>query len=954
MVMRFTRVAAVCDHGVVRWCVLLLSGLLLGATSAGAAERLIRTFGTDQALPVQFIKTLVQDPAGFLWIGTSAGLVRYDGREMIRWGTDLHDQEVPSLAASADGTVVCTSWDGRVFQVTASGLELLAPPGGFGSKARQVVFDEEGALVVATQAGLHRRTGDGSWAVLPSPEPEAVTLILGGDGPLFAATYDRAWRWNGGSWDPLGEVGGRPVDATRTPDGGVLLLTGDGSFIPFGDVAGERTPRSRAGRGIGIAVRRGTVWVAADRHLTAYRPGEPPEVLDNRHGIWSGGPLLIDREGSLWLGTNAGLHHFPEPDTRAYSDLDGLPSAHVRFIAESEGRIYTSHWQGMGWLDGPIVRTLAGPKVNSRICTDGRGRVWGMGFTENDRSWWVAVSRAAVETWELTPRTTWVVGCATSARGTVWLTDEEGIYETADDGPPVRRADRPAGFGNHIVDQIVVLRAGGGMVVTAGPIACEAREDAVRAGTPTWRCTELIDQRSFGGLEEASDGALWAVAVPGGVFRETSDGWERLEATDTLPSQWLSGLSRSPRGGLWLLGHGIFLRVADDGRPGAHFDVLERLGKWEGLVGQAPKDVLEAADGTVWAASEMGLNRIPRTVARSELPVPDTHLVSARVDGRTVDGAVEAEVPPGAVVDLRFSALSYRDPGKVQYRFRSGPDKPWSAPRPRPELLLVEPPAGTHIVEVVSSLDGERWSAQPARFVFHARPPWYRDVRVGLGLLGALLLLVGGAWQVRVQQLLRVERLRTRVAMDLHDEVGSGLGSIGLLAGTAGLVPDDVRDEILERIVDTSAELGRSLSAIVWSLKTDSNDLCSLAARLAERGAAMFPGGGPELVVELPPDLPERSMDVAVVRTVLLVGLEAMHNAARHSGGTRVLLRVARAAGGRWQLVVEDNGRGIEARSDADGGGYGLEGMRRRAAEVGAELVISASEEGGTRIELTF
>ena len=578
-----------------------------------------------------------------------------------------------------------------------------------------------------------------------------------------------------------------------------------------------------------------------------------------------------------------------------------------------------------------------------------------MGYVPDvDGAYWVASSRATTETFPLGERTTWVAGCGRSPTGSVWLVDAEGISETVDEGPPVRRSDRPEGFGPHTADHNLVVRKDGRMMVTAGPIACQALERDVRAGTPTWTCSELLEQRSFGGLEEAYDGAMWAAAVPGGVFREVDGGWERLEATDRLHSRWISGLQRSDRGGIWLLGHGVFVRVADEGHPGTSFDVLESVGNWEGLVGVAPLDLVEGSDGTLWVASEMGVTRIPRSVVRSDLPVPEARLASARVDGRLVDPTAEVQVPPGAAVDLRFAALSYRDPGMVLYRFRSGPDRAWSVPRERPELLLVDPAPGHHIVEVVASLDGEQWSPVPARFALHALPPWYRDPRFLIGLLGALALTLGAAWQLRLQQLLRVERLRTQVAMDLHDEVGSGLGSIGLLAGTAALVPDDAREEILDRIVDTSAELGRSLSAIVWSLRTGSSDLRSLVARLVERGGALFPGGDPTLVVDVPEDLPARAMEVAVIRTVLLVGLEAMHNAARHSGGSEVRLTVRPRSDHRWSLAIEDNGRGIEAPSDALGGGYGLGGMRRRADEVGATLTLSEPPGGGTRVELIF
>ncbi len=930
----------------------LLLGLALGPSRAEAAQRLVREFGTDEALPVPFIKTLAQDAEGFLWIGTGAGLVRYDGREMVPWGLDVHDQEVPSLATSPDGAVVCTSWDGRVFEVTRTGLKPIAPPDGFRSKARVVDFDREGALIVSTDDGLHRRTAAG-WEPLGRPEPERFTLILGGDGPLFAATRKHAWRLVDGVWDQLGEVDALPIQAARAPDGRVVVLTYESRVIPFSEEREEVVEPSRPGRGIGVAFRDGTMWVAADRHLTAHRTREPDEVLDNRHGIWSGGPLLVDREGSLWLGTNMGLLQFPEPETRAYSDLDGMPSAHSRFLVETNDRIVASFWQGLGWIDGTDARRLPEYRVNSRICRDDQGRVWGMGHRPDRTTAWVASSPAGDLIHPVEPQTTWVAGCTRSSTGTVWLTDGRGIHETTPDGgPPVRRADRPDGLGDRRADQNVLLRRDGRLVVTAGNIACEARADDVRGGTPTWRCTELIDQRSFGGIAEASDGRLWAAAVPGGVFRETGQGWERLEATDSLHSVWLNNLRPSTRGGMWLMGHGNFVRVSDEGRPGAAFDVLEQIGPWQGLVGQSPRDIVEGRDGTLWVATERGVERIPRTVARSELPVPDAHLGSARVDGRTVDVETAAEVPPGAVIDLRFSALSYRDPGRVLYRFRSGADKAWSPPRTRPELLLVEPAAGRHVVEVAASLDGVRWTATPARFAFRARPPWYRDLRFLIGVLLLLAAAGAGVWQVRMRQLLRVERLRTGVAMDLHDEVGSGLGSIGLLAEAAALAPADARDDILDRIADTSSQLGRSLTAIVWSLRTQSSDLRSLGARLVERGGALFPGGRPEFEPDLP-ELPALPMDVAVVRTVLLVGLEAMHNAAKHADASRVQLRIT-ADDGRWTMVVEDDGRGLADRVGSTGSGYGLEGMRRRAREVGADLRIGPAPHGGTRVELGF
>ena len=89
-------------------------------------------------------------------------------------------------------------------------------------------------------------------------------------------------------------------------------------------------------------------------------------------------------------------------------------------------------------------------------------------------------------------------------------------------------------------------------------------------------------------------------------------------------------------------------------------------------------------------------------------------------------------------------------------------------------------------------MDGVSWSEEPAVFAFEILPPWYRTWWARLGALALVGLALYAVYRVRVAVLLRLERQRTRIAMDLHDEMGSGLGGIGILAGVLG--GDDIDD----------------------------------------------------------------------------------------------------------------------------------------------------------------
>jgi signal transduction histidine kinase len=121
------------------------------------------------------------------------------------------------------------------------------------------------------------------------------------------------------------------------------------------------------------------------------------------------------------------------------------------------------------------------------------------------------------------------------------------------------------------------------------------------------------------------------------------------------------------------------------------------------------------------------------------------------------------------------------------------------------------------------------------------------------------------------------------------------------------------------------------------------------------RARLLFPGSLPALTTDLPSDWPEQELSLLLRRDILLIGLEALRNAARHSEADHVLLRVAPADGAWWTLVVEDNGCGFPPVAPrGDSGVHGLDNMQRRADEIHGHLVIGSTESGGTRVALMF
>jgi signal transduction histidine kinase len=193
--------------------------------------------------------------------------------------------------------------------------------------------------------------------------------------------------------------------------------------------------------------------------------------------------------------------------------------------------------------------------------------------------------------------------------------------------------------------------------------------------------------------------------------------------------------------------------------------------------------------------------------------------------------------------------------------------------------------------------------------------------------------------------------------MDLHDEMGSGLGSIGILSSIAAQeeIPGVERKELARKIAATAGELGNSLTEIVWTLKPGAITLDALAYHIAERGGRLFPNGQTNFATEFPTQWPRVELALVVRRNLLLIASEALHNVARHAGASQVTFGLAPLQGRLWRLWVTDDGAGLaKEAANSSGSRLGLDSMQRRARQIGAEIVWTNQNEKGTVVSVIF
>jgi signal transduction histidine kinase/ligand-binding sensor domain-containing protein len=944
--------------------ILLATVLLTGRV--WASTRLIRHFDQANGLPVSSVSALAQDGDGFLWIGTNGGLVRWDGREMRPWGRDVTIGLISLLVQGPSGELIAGEHPfDSLYRVTEGGLEPIAGPDGRPIQGvSAAAFSPAGELWVIQEARLLRRTASG-WGP-PSPDLPQDERPYGfgatmGDG-LLLITQRGVRQLNGGSVRELVVEMGRVRTAVHQPDGSLFLVQSEYPVRLIRIRNGERTELASVfGRGKDLVIRDGTVWMVSTRNLVAARPGGRIDVIEpNDDFARTGGPALVDREGSLWLGNFRGLYQFPEPDTVVWTAEDGLPTEHTRFLESAGEEIWASTWEGLARFT-PAGRWESffdshAEAARKNVCADRFGRLWIPATLIDDAGRdvgqeIVGLGDGPILRYEY-PLDDHFGKCSTAPDGTVLLPDRERILRTDREGgrpQVVARLPDKESFPHYAMeDHQGRLWAGG--------IGWVCHADVQAAGSSTsWICEDLPGQHQMKSLVPTPSGTVWA-ATSGGIFRRRDDRWERIRASVELNSSWMLNLQLAAEEGIWIVGHGTLLRVAERPETEAGWEVLEQPGFWQGIPTGGGEDVLEADDGTLWVTTSAGVIQVPPGARDARPKPPSVRLVDVTVDGvrLPLDGRPDLPYDRNRM-ELRFAALTYRDRSLVRYRIRSSPDADWVESR-QPGFRFFDLPPGDYQPEVIASLDGVNWSAEPARFAFTIRPPWYRQtwaLALFAMLSGALLY---GMYRIRLGILLRLERQRTRIAMDLHDELGAGLGSIGLLAD---LVADEQieqreRRHLTGKISDAAEELGGGLTDIIWSLRGRSEHIEALGVYIRERGKRLIPGGGISFSTRFPELWPDVKVSLTVRRNLQRIAIEALHNVVKHSEASNVELGLAQV-GGRWRLSVEDDGRGMpENPVSPEGRGLGLESMRRRAEEIGAEIRWMPGRCRGTRLELVF
>jgi signal transduction histidine kinase/ligand-binding sensor domain-containing protein len=952
----------------------------------------------EDGLPRNAVTAAVQTRDGYLWLGTYAGLVRFDGVRFVVFNDNntpaLKNNRITSLYEAADGTLwighetgdvtrfqagqfaavpVQAQWNsrkilsmgtddaGEIWLLNPDGLVarlrdgiVLTPEAGSVSAVVEMATDRRGRLWVGRN-GKVSALRHGQLHELPlelqSTNSYAQGICPARDGGLWVVTDNRIRKWDGTNWTedrgppawgygPLSSL----VElrsgflAAGTADQGLLLISPAGETLRFGRTNGLSHDWVR----FLCEDREGNLWVGTGTGLNMLRPGNVTTVAPPDE--WQGRAVLSvtpARDGSLWVGTEgAGVYCWREGAWSRFSyDNSGLSNPFVWSVVEDEvGQMWAGTWAGGIYVRRPNNFAAAPRLENFPLPAPALLPARGGGL-------WIGTSAGLLR---------YEAGGLTNYGSNVGLESPEVRSVT-------EARDGTVWFGMY----------GGGLGCLQDG---QARQFRKRDGLASdfVQCLKL-----------ETNGTLWIGTFGGGLSRWKDGRFANVGVAQGLPNNVICHIEDDGRGYFWMSSYGGIFRVAktelEDCADGKISTVRSLgYGTGDGLPtlecsgGMQPAGC-RTADGRLWFPTSKGLVVLdPGNVTTNPLP-PPVVIEEFRVDGRVVPnhGASPLPIAPGHQrFDFQYTALSFVSPERVRFRCRlAGLEENWVDMGSERSVNYNFVPPGDYTFHVVACNNDNVWNETGAQFAFQVLPYFWQTVWFrGAAIVGMVLAASGAVWfdtrrrmhrkLERLERQRALERERERIARDIHDDLGASLTHITMLSQVAhGATPELPRAVAsLDQIFGTARELTRALDEIVWAVNPKHDTLESLAGYLGKFAEDYLRAAHQRCRLDVPMQLPAWVLASEVRHNLFLAVKEALHNVVKHARATEVRITLTLAKDGfAWE--VADNGRGFgsgeasQPSPDRLASGNGLANMHRRLADLGGHCEVQSAPGAGTRVK---
>jgi signal transduction histidine kinase/ligand-binding sensor domain-containing protein len=903
-----------------------------------------------------FIRAIVQTADGYIWLGTTDGLFRFDGVRFYQWHTkEQHGLGVVNaLRALRDGSLLVGTEAGVVGRVQGENLVSVRA----GAAVRGVLEDRDGAVWVATGDRLLRYLA-GQLSSTPAVVALPSNLLTGPfqdtSGSVLVSTEEGVERLEQNRLTRI--LAGR-MWLSQDANGAIWATREDGRTEP---VDTQMNPGVTGKLNVNAVLHDslGTTWIGTfGSGLFRVRSGDGKlEHWTQTAGLVddSVSSLFEDREHNLWVGTRNGLQRLHDRKVKTLLSSDEV----FALASAADGSVWAATSGGINRIDhGHRDRYLKDAKVMT-LAFDRRSRLWA-----GTAAGVVRMTNGQPESIALSPELTHVTAIAIDSRDDVWLCDAiRGLFRWSN-GHSDDFSAEPLLKGRSILAAEADssgrlwfgLLDGGVVVFENGRFRAYSVHDGLPGG-------------SVMSIAADDDGAIW-IGAETGLSRFDGSRFVSWSSADGLPGERVLWVLSDHHGLLWVgysFGIASIKRTALDAAARSRSGRIEfnLLDSGDGLNGNPSRNgqsaAIQTSDGTVWFQSSEGIGIIDPLRLSKNPVAPPVQIEGMTADGIRIDLAQPIRLQPRTRdVQFDYTALSFVEPRRVRFRYMlEDYDSAWQEADTRRQAFYTNLSPRRYRFRVLACNNDDVWNEAGAALQFDLLPAFYQtsSFKVLCGVL--LLMLALGAYRWRVWQLtarLRTrfeERLaeRTRIAQELHDNLLQNLLGISLqLEVTDELLPADAGArkplEQALRLSQTAMTEGRRALNDLRTRAVAADDLVRAFAQVAKD----FPAReSPDLDVLTEGE--ERPLNGVAGQDVLQIGRQAIANALQHADARRIHVLLSYGRQG-LSVRVKDNGKGIDESTLHLGkaGHHGIAGMRERAGRIGATLSILSRVGEGTEV----
>jgi ligand-binding sensor domain-containing protein/two-component sensor histidine kinase len=944
--------------------------LLLNACCVQAQHVIFKTYTAQDGLVANPVRHIFQDSKGFLWIATWEGLSKYDGNKFTNFTTanGLSHNLVNDVYETKEGKILVAENNGSLDVIEH---DVVVKKGLISNTTINRFFTLKNGKVLACTDGksLFEFEQDSLKKLTPTLMTNSFSFFaewndsfLVGANDGYTSVLDKQYNIVASSVNTTGSVYCLYTDSKKRlwagTTQGLKLLTltpKPKSAINFNNVPFNIPALTKGVVSSFLEDVYGAFWIGTSNGIIHIAPDGKWQEYTSKDALLPGqiNCIFQDKEKNIWVGGNFGL-----------SKLVTQNSINV-FTSGGSGLLSSASQLAYLSKELLLLKTSPLPQIFNKntnqfttLPTDASNVYSGFIRADSNLVFFDFVKNNLIHYSKYSKRSYPI----DKLNITTTIPDKEGSIIVGHLGGIVfLRNDKQINFTEvpHRITSLVYDKKGD---IWAGTwanglyhIQYHIKDDSVYSKTEDM--SYLIRSKEIRSLFEDRDGNIWVGSRYNGVYciskNKTKDyAVHNWNDKNGLMSGFIITMAQDRDGSMWI---GTILGLdklakSDTGFRVHNFSRLTNL--------YTPVfSILPDSNKQLWVATSSNLLHILDGELENKPPlqvyITSVWLGSGKNKFNALTMGKEISLPHNQnQAEFEFSAAGFINEKQILYSYRllGSEDTTWSQPENRHSFFYASLKPGRYHFEV-RTLGWNGKYGDAAVFSFVIRPPFWQTwwfITIAILCTGVLLYLF---YRYRINQLVKLQKVRNSIATDLHDDIGSSLTNISLLAelGNKNIEDPQQAKLFISRISEEASSSGQALDDIVWSINTQNDSLEQVVARMRRYAAEVFDGANIDYILQMDEQFASHKLSIEQRRDLFLIFKESVNNIYKHAKATQVHITLG-IYKNRLQLCITDNGKGFNTTAVTHRNG--IKNIEQRIRNCKGKLNIRSAAGKGTIIEI--